>query len=205
MTAPSDRIAAANVAQQALSDALYEPRQPKHIVHREQVFQEVAVQFIRKVVLPPMFVAATVNENEMTDNARARAKRRGMVSGLYDLYIAQSPGVSMWQELKWGKNGPSSNQNEVGDMLDRCQIYRAFAWSIHDIHDNLQLVGFALHGGAGVLAVEYQARAEAAVMAAELKVAKKNATVSPALYKQRSRAATPSRTRRWAKIQRAMG
>ena len=145
---------------------------PRSHVHREQAFQLIAVQFIRKVVKPPMFVTATVNENEMTDNARARAKARGMVAGLYDLYVAQGGwGKSCWLELKWGKNRPSDAQNNVGAALDACGIPRGYAWSIHQIVEHLRTAGFALHGGADVLAQEYQARAEAAVRKAELRAA----------------------------------
>ncbi len=187
-----------------LDDGEIAGRPTKAIAHKEAAFQEVAVQFIRKIVLPPMFVAATVNENEMTDNARSRAKKRGMVSGLFDLYIAQAPHISMWQELKWGKNTLSENQLIVAVALDLCGIPRGAAWSIHNVLSNLREAKFTLNPAAPVLAVEYQARAETAVREAELKAAAKNSGASPVLYKQRSRAPTPSRTRRWAKIQQGM-
>jgi len=168
---------------------------PRSHVQREQAFQKVAVVFIRAVVKPPMFVTATVNENEMTDNARARAKARGMVAGLYDLYAAQGGwGKSCWLELKWGKNKPSDAQNNVGAALDACGIPRGYAWSIHQILEHLRAAGFALHGGADVLAQEYQARAEAAVRKAELRAA---SPYKPSKSRPRSRF-TPRGSRRGA-------
>ncbi len=173
MTTPAERMAGGEgdsaPAPALMSDEIHAPRRN---VQREQAFQSIAIRFIRQVVKPPMFVTATVNENEMTDNARARAKARGMVAGLYDLYIAQGGwGKSCWQELKWGKNKPSDAQNNVGAALDACGIPRGYAWSIHELLANLRAAGLALHPGADVLAQEYQARAEAAVRKAELRAA----------------------------------
>lgn len=144
---------------------------PRSHVQRERCFHSVADRFIDRVVLEPKWTTGINHENELTDNARARARGRGVKSGVHDIYVCQAPGRSCWVELKWGDNEPSDAQQAVGRALDACGIPRGYAWSIHQILEHLRSAGFALHAGADVLAQEYQARAEAAVRKAELKAA----------------------------------
>jgi len=173
-----------------------EIRGPRRIVHREQEFQKVAVAFIKRAVVGPMFVAATVNENEMTENARARAKLRGMVSGLPDLYVVQLPAKSCWLELKWGKNGLSENQKSVAHALDACKVPRGTAWSIAHVRYYLDFAGIELAHNIDSLTVEYQARAEAAVRTAELKAETPH---KPGKSRPRSRPTAGQRKFGWAR------
>jgi hypothetical protein len=135
-------------------------------VQREHAFQGIADRFIDRVMLAPYWTTGINHENELTDNARARARGRGVKPGVPDIYIAQG-GRSCWIELKWGSNQPSDAQIAVHDALTDCQIARSFAWSIHGIMTALLGAGFSLHPNALNIAVEYQARAEAAVAKAE--------------------------------------
>lgn len=149
-------------------------KDPRVHVQREHHFQPVAIAFINRVMVQPYWVTAICHENELTDNQRARAKKRGVQKGVHDVYVCQRPRRSCWTELKWGNNQPSDAQIGVGNKLDECEIPRGFAWSIHDVLLRLREAAFDLHPNADNLAVEYQARAEAAVREAEIKaVAKK--------------------------------
>ena len=162
-------------------------------VQREQVFQRIVVQFLDRVLMRPCFWTAITHENELTDNARARAAARGMRSGVPDLYVAQAGGRSVWIELKWGKNQPSEAQLSVHKALADCTIPRAFCWSIPEVLSALRDAGFAVHLNATNIAAEYQARAEAAVAKAELRASKPRA---PRQAKPRNAA----RTRKGAAI-----
>lgn len=176
-----------------MSDFSTEPNAPVARVHvaREAAFQKVAVEFIRKVVDAPMWLTAIMHENELTDNARARAKARGLMPGVPDLYVCQQPNRSVWLELKWGTNQPSDAQRIVGMALVTCRIYHGFCWTMRDVFDALRHSGFALHGNADNIAIEYQVRAEAAVERAEL-TARARATKAPSIgFKKRTKA-TPA-------------
>ncbi len=166
-----------------------------HVPRETAGFQPAAVAFIEKVVLPPMFCTAICHENELTENARARARRRGVKSGIFDLQVYQSSSKVVWIELKWGKNTPSEAQKQVAERLWMCAVPHGFAWSIGDVLDILSRSGFRLHGNAKNLAVEYQARAEALVARAEARATKPRASTP-----QRStRRASPAQYARFQK------
>lgn len=174
-------------------------RAPRRAVQREHAFQRVAIEFIRKVVLPPMWCTAICHENELTQNARARAKARGVQPGVHDLYVCQAPALSTWIELKWGKNTPSEDQKRVGDILWQCGFTPGFAWTIAEILLILRDAKMKLHGNADNLAIEYHARADAAVKRAEINAGKqKPGKRTPVVKEGRSH------QKRWARIQGAM-
>ncbi len=164
---------------------------PRVHVAREAVFQRVAIAFINKVVLPPMFVTAIAHENELTDNARARAKARGVQAGIPDLLLFQAPRLICMIELKWGSNKPSDAQVHVSDELWKCGIPRGFAWSMADVLRTLRDAGMTLHGNADNLCVEYQYRAEAAIAKAETNKGKVRGSARP-----RARKASPGQMAR---------
>jgi hypothetical protein len=140
-------------------------------VQREHVFQAWVDRFLDAVVLPPMWTTGINHENELTDNARARARARGVKPGVFDIYVCQEPSRSLWIECKWGRNEPSGHQISVASSLLACGIPRAVCWSMDNVLRALRIAGFKLHGNADNKAVEYQARAEAGVAEAELKAA----------------------------------
>lgn len=162
-------------------------------VQREHEFQGVVDRFLDRVVLRPFWTTGVNHENELTDNARARARGRGVKGGVPDVYVAQAGGRSLWIELKWGKNQPSDAQIAVHKALADCTIPRAFCWSIPEVLTALRDAGFAVHLNATNIAAEYQARAEAAVAKAELRASKPRA---PRQAKPRNTA----RTRKGAAI-----
>ena len=165
-----------------MGDEAWAPKPPRSHVQREHAFQCVVDKFIRKVVLSPMWTTAINHENELTQNARARAKARGTEAGVHDLYVCQGPpagqlyGKSIWIECKWGAGGLTDAQLHVACQLSLCRIPHGVAWSIYDICAHLQLAQFRLHDNLGRWTVEYQARAEAAVRQAEIRAAKKGGT-----------------------------
>lgn len=167
---------------------------PRVHVAREAAFQKVAVEFIRKVVDAPMWITAIMHENELSDNARARAKARGLVAGVPDLYVCQAPGRSAWIELKWGNNKPSDAQKLAATGIVNCSIHHGFCWTIPDVFRVLQYSSFFLHGNAFNLATEYQARAEAAVAQAELNARARTKTPSLS-FKKRTKASPAQHAR----------
>jgi len=152
-------------------------------VAREAAFQAIADRFIDRVMMTPFWTTGINHENQLTDNARARARGRGVKPGVFDIYVCQYPARSVWLECKWGKNTPSEAQLAVSDALRKCHVSRAFCWSIYDILRALTDAGFVLHGNALNLAVEYQARAEAAVREAEVKASRPRKVGKPRAIK----------------------
>lgn len=144
-----------------------EPPQRKRNVPREAIFQAWVDRFIDRVVLQPMHVTGILGENQLTDNARARARARGIKSGVHDVYVAQMGARSLWIELKFGSNKMSDAQREISRQLTACGIHNACCNDMGEVLYALRNSGFQLHANADNLATEYQARADAAVRAAE--------------------------------------
>lgn len=143
------------------------PEPTRRNVPREHIFQGIVDRFLDRVLLPPFWTTGISHENELTDNARARARGRGVKGGVPDLYVCQAPGLSIWIELKWGDNQLSGAQSAVRRALMACGIQCQACWAIGDVIYMLRAAGMRLHGNADNLAVEYQARAEVAVAKAE--------------------------------------
>lgn len=164
-------------------------------VQREHVFQAMVDRFLDRVVLPPFWCSGINHENELTDNARSRARGRGVKAGVFDLYVCQAPALHCWIECKWGKNKPSDAQEAVAEALWNCGVPHGYAWSVHDVLRVLRAAGMKLHGNADNIAIEYQARAEAAVANAEAKAAsKRTGAYKPS--KPRARKPTMAQVRR---------
>jgi len=157
------------------------PDQPVRRAHvaREAAFQLQVVHFLERVLVPPFFYTAIAHENELTENARARARARGVQPGVPDLFICQSPARTLWLELKWGKNKPSEAQRHIEVRLRACLVPAFTAWSMQDALAALTTAGFKMHGNAANLATEYQQRAEAAVLKAEQHAPARTATNKP--------------------------
>jgi hypothetical protein len=171
--------------------------EPRQRVAREAAFQAICDRFIDRVVLPPFWTTGINHENEASDNARARARGRGVKPGVFDIYVCQYPARSVWLECKWGPNKPSDAQRAVYAALSLCGIARAFCWSINDVLAALAVAGFRLHGNAENLAAEYQARAEAAVREAEVKASRPRKVGKPRAIKP-----TPAQVRRAEAVRR---
>lgn len=154
----------------------FDEKTPRKHVPREAAFQRVVNDFLGRVLVPPFFKTGIQHENELTDNARARARKRGVLSGVPDVYVAQHGGRSAWLELKWGKNPASDNQEAVHAALHKCGIAAEVCRSIHDVLKMLRIELFDLHPNAANLATEYQARAEAAVAKEEAKATRTRTT-----------------------------
>jgi len=144
---------------------------PKKRVHvqREAAFQSMVDRFLDRVVLQPFLTTGINHENELTDNARARARGRGVKGGVPDIYVCQGSSKTLWIECKWGSNRPSDAQNVFRDSLIMCGISAEFCWTMFDVLAALRGARFALHANADNLAHEYQIRAEVAVAKAEAK------------------------------------
>ncbi len=191
----SDRVPggmwAPDVAAPPAFQTLDEIKPPRVHVAREAVFQRVVCAFLNKVLMQPAWFTAICHENELTDNARARAKARGVKAGVFDLLVFQAPRLACAIELKWGSNTPSDAQKHTADELWKCGIPRGFAWSMADVLRTLRDAGMTLHGNADNLCVEYQYRAEAAIAKAETNKGKARGSVRP-----RARKASPGQMAR---------
>lgn len=168
-----------------------DPKSPRRNIQREHIFQAIVDRFLDRIVLQPFWTTGINHENELTDNARSRARGRGVKGGVPDVYIAQIPGRSAWIELKWGSNQLSGPQTDVRRQLTACGIPIFSAWSMDDVLAALLTADFSLHGNAVNLATEYQARAEAAIAKAEAKAATPYRPGKPRVVKP-----TAARTRR---------
>lgn len=156
-----------------------EPPVRRAHVAREAAFQMQVVHFLERVLVPPFFYTAIAHENELSENARARARARGVKPGVPDLFIFQYPACRLWLELKWGNNKPSDAQKFTGQRLAEAGVDGAFIWTVHQVLVALEAAGFQLHGNARNLATEYQQRAEAAVLKAEQRAPSRTSTNKP--------------------------
>ena len=141
--------------------------------NREHRLQAFADRFIDRVVLPPMFTSGIDHASQSTDNARARARGRGIKFGLADCFVVQmqiygNGSKVMFIEYKRGSK-PSGNQEAVAKALAACNIPTAFCTTIRDVWLALLDHGFQLHGNALNISREIEERLDAADRAAEVK------------------------------------
>jgi hypothetical protein len=110
-----------------------------------------------------MFTTAHDPAQQATQNQRARMAARGQKFGTPDCYVLQGdPTVSAWIEYKVGTNKPTERQLGRMSEIERCGLVAAPAWDIADVLAILRRAGFRLHGNADNIAVEIQARLDAA-------------------------------------------
>lgn len=137
--------------------------------NREWRFQSFADRFIDRVVLPPFFTTGIDHASNTTDNARARARGRGIKPGIADIYTIQgNPPCTLWLELKRGSS-VSEAQAIVHHAMAECEVLAFVARNIKDVLSALQLAGFRLHGNAANIAIEIEAKLDAADRAAAIK------------------------------------
>ena len=153
--------------------------------NKEWRLQSFVDRFIDRVVLPPMWVTGIDHASNVTDNARARARGRGIKSGVPDVYVAQGhPARTAWIELKRGTK-PSDAQLAVFHALDACEVPCFVATDIKGVLVALHAAGFRLHGNAVNITAEIEAKLEAADRAA--------AEEAPRKFSGKPRAARPTR------------
>ena len=103
--------------------------------NREHRLQAFADRFIDRVVLPPMFTSGIDHASQSTDNARARARGRGIKFGLADCFVVQASVIGskvLFIEYKRGSK-PSGNQEAVAQALAACNIPTAFCTTIKEV------------------------------------------------------------------------
>lgn len=128
----------------------------------EHRFQSWTDRLLDRVVLPPMWTTAIDHAHQTTDNARARARGRGIKSGIPDVYVCQGdPTRSAWIELKRGKNGTSAAQDDVHAALSACGIPVFVAYDLAEVLTALRVAGFRLHPNAENICTELTARLDA--------------------------------------------
>ena len=130
--------------------------------NREHRFQAFADRFLDRVVLPPFWVTGIDHASNVSDNARARARARGLKPGVPDIYLAQGePTRTLWLELKRGTS-PSDAQLSVHRSLADCGVPCYVASSIKGVLVALYGAGIRLHGNAANIATEIEAKLTAA-------------------------------------------
>lgn len=127
--------------------------------HRLQAFSD---RFIDRVMLPPFWTTGIDHASNTTDNARARARGRGVKPGIPDVYVIQgNPARCVWIELKRGSK-LSESQIVVHHAMAQCEVLAFVAHNIHDVLSALQLGGFRLHGNAKNISMELEEKLDAA-------------------------------------------
>ena len=127
--------------------------------HRLQAWTD---RLLDRVVLPPMWTTAIDHAHQTTDNARARARGRGVKSGIPDVYVCQGePTRSAWIELKRGRNSTSGAQDDVHAALAACGLPVSTAYDLAEVLSALRAAGFRLHPNADNICAELTARLDA--------------------------------------------
>lgn len=158
--------------------------------HREWRLQTYVDRFIDRVVLAPMFTTGIDHASNTTDNARARARARGLKPGVPDVWVSQgSPTRCMFIELKRGSK-LSDAQHAVHKSLIECGVAVETCQSVYGVALALTANGFRLHGNAQNIAREFDARLDAAEAAPRAKSRPLSS------YVQSNRKASRSRVRR---------
>lgn len=135
--------------------------------HRLQAWTD---RLIDRVVLPPMWTTGVDHAHQTTDNARARARARGVKSGIPDVYVCQGePRQSVWIELKRGRNSTSGAQNDVHAALGACGVPVFVAYDLREVLSALRAAGFRLHPNAFNIGEELMARLDASDREAKAK------------------------------------
>ena len=187
-----------------IDEAEIQPRKRRR--SPEHAFQAWVDRLIDRIVLPPMFVTGIDHASQMTDNARARMAGRGIRFGLPDVFVCQSacdtdeifmtpPTSSLWIELKRGSK-LSGAQEAVHKAMRAAGQNVCVCDSMAGVVAGLRNYGFDIHANADELAREYEMRVKA----------NEKAPATP--YKPGGKArvrTSPSRTRKWAQMQRGMG
>ena len=89
---------------------------------REHRLQAMVDRLIDRIVMQPMFVTGIDHASQTTENARARARGRGIKPGVADVFVCQGePPKVLWMELKRGTQ-PTEAQLVFQRSMRACGI-----------------------------------------------------------------------------------
>lgn len=136
--------------------------------NREHRLQAFADRLIDRIVLQPMFTTGFDQASQTTDNARARARARGVKAGLPDVVVQQGePPCEVWIELKRGTK-PTEAQLAVHRQMRACGAKVYVMSTLDGVRLALMNAGFRLHGNSVNILAELNERLAAADDKAEL-------------------------------------
>ena len=145
------------------------PRAP--MIHREHFLQEQALAFANAAIDLPRhaFRFMAFDRSQATGEfSFQREMARGHVPGTFDnLTVLPAEYASPWVEFKWPGNHPSDPQMDMWWFLNSIGHWAFFAWTIDHYRLALAASGVPLRPGAAVMAMQYQAKAEANIARAE--------------------------------------
>ena len=134
---------------------------------REHRLQAMVDRLIDRIVMQPMFVTGIDHASQTTENARARARGRGIKPGVADVFVCQGePPKVLWMELKRGTQ-PTEAQLVFQRSMRACGIPSYIVTSIEGARIVLMDAGFRLHGNSANIALELGQRLEALDRTAE--------------------------------------
>ena len=101
-------------------------------------------RFLKRALVPPFYVVAIPDSDHGTrsDLQRMRDAAKGQISGQLDFDVIQAPGLARKLELKRGRNKPTEHQQKTIADLTACGLPPIIAWSLSDVLDGLEAVGF---------------------------------------------------------------
>jgi hypothetical protein len=124
-------------------------------------------KFLEKVVLPPCEIRGfDVASAAMASPATRLAQLgRGVKPGSFDHLVVQGdPLVVVGFEWKAGRNTSRDAQDATADAYERCGVAAIRdCRTVRQALDGLRRAGIRLHGNADNIALEYQARVDAAL------------------------------------------
>lgn len=132
----------------------------------EWSFQANMHHLLDKIVLFPREIRGIdkSGKHQANPNTREMMKGRGVKSGTADHLIVQGHPIRiLWVECK-SDTDTSAAQDGTADSYERCGVMTVRECrTMAQLVQGLRNAGFRLHGNADNLAVEYQARADAAL------------------------------------------
>lgn len=180
---------------------------PKRIMtHPESAVQRGVVRFCKRAIACEFELAAHDRSQQHGDNSHIYEAQRGYRRAWPDVEIVLDGGAGFRCELK----APGVTPKAGGDQLKMIQRLNdlghpaAWANSVTMFGQEASQYGVPLVPGWWVVAAHEDELVAADIRRQEMEAAAKHGAAPSVIGKQRSRAATASRTRRWAKIQQGM-
>ena len=109
--------------------------------NEEDLIQEAMVGHLRQFGVPDLIWYGVINDTPKSAPQAARAKRMGLVAGVYDI-AGSLPGGHAWHlELKTRDGVVSTAQMAFGELCERNGAYHFVAYSINSALAWLRAIG----------------------------------------------------------------
>jgi hypothetical protein len=141
------------------------PRDKPWIANKPEDRLKIAtLRFLERALVPPFYVVSIHDSDGggRSDLQRIRDANKGIRSGQLDMDVVQGPhGLARKLELKRGKNKPTAHQQKTIAELTKCGAAPVVAWSLSDVLDGLEAVGFRFLPNTETIWAHWQAQLEA--------------------------------------------